>query len=124
MISGRGTQKHLTNRNIVPLKIDPEAIRTECIEEGWTETDISNLMRFRDFVDGFGFKGADKKQIISGFEMAGVKILTLETIIKASLKHFLVIEVGVVTPRFVTHAHSKEWLLHSFKLNRQELYSY
>ena len=57
------------------------------------------------------------------FEMTGVKILPLETIIKTSLNHFLVIEVGVVTPRFVTHAHSKEWLLHSFKLNRQELYS-
>ena len=34
------------------------------------------------------------------------------------MKHFLVIEVGVVTPRFVTHAHSKEWLLHSFKMKK------
>ena len=115
--SGRGTQKNLTNRNIVPLKIDLEAIKSYCIEDGWTENDISNLMRFRDFVDSFGFKGADKKQV-SGFQMLGVKVLPLERILEASLKHFLLIEVGVVSTRFVSHAHSKEWLLHSFKLNR------
>ena len=83
--SGRGTQKNLTNRNIVPLQINPEAIQADCVEDGWTENDISNLMRFRDFVDGFGFKGADKRQI-AGFRMTGVKALPLEMIIEASLK--------------------------------------
>ena len=86
--SGRGTQKNLTNRNIVPLQINPEAIQADCVEDGWTENDISNLMRFRDFVDGFGFKGADKRQV-AGFRMTGVKALPLEMIIEASLKVIL-----------------------------------
>ena len=90
--SGRGTQKNLTNRNIVPLKIDPEAIQADCVQDGWTENDISNLMRFCDFVDGFGFKGADKRQI-AGFRMSGVKVLPLETILEASLKVILALSL-------------------------------
>merc|ERR1719187_1750277 len=42
----------------------------------------------------------------------------LEAVLAEILERYLVVRVGVVSARFVTHKHAKSWLLHSFKLNR------
>ena len=45
-------------------------------------------------------------------------ILTPDWLLQAALDHFLVLEVGVVEQKFVSHGHSRDWLLHSFKMTR------
>ena len=45
-------------------------------------------------------------------------ILTADWLVQAALDHFLVLEVGVVEQKFVSHGHSRDWLLHSFKMTR------
>ena len=45
-------------------------------------------------------------------------ILTADWLLQAALDHFLVLEVGVVEQKFVSHGHSRDWLLHSFKMTR------
>ena len=45
-------------------------------------------------------------------------ILTSDWLLQAALDHFLVLEVGVVEQKFVSHGHSRDWLLHSFKMTR------
>ena len=45
-------------------------------------------------------------------------ILNADWLLQASLDHFLVLEVGVVEQKFVSHGHSRDWLLHSFKMTR------
>ena len=45
-------------------------------------------------------------------------ILTGDWLLQAALDHFLVLEVGVVEQKFVSHGHSRDWLLHSFKMTR------
>ena len=45
-------------------------------------------------------------------------ILTGDWLVQAALDHFLVLEVGVVEQKFVSHGHSRDWLLHSFKMTR------
>jgi len=61
--------------------------------------------------------GATKKDLKS-FETVGVKRIPVEEILRCGLQFFLILEVGVVEERFVAYDHCKEWLLHSFKLNR------
>ena len=76
---------------------------------------------------------------VKQFSLKGVKVLGLETLlqvilisewlrdliiltpdwlVQAALDHFLVLEVGVVEQKFVSHGHSRDWLLHSFKMTR------
>ena len=76
---------------------------------------------------------------VKQFSLKGVKVLGLETLLQvilasdwlrdliiltgdwllqAALDHFLVLEVGVVEQKFVSHGHSRDWLLHSFKMTR------
>ena len=115
--SGRGTQHRLHNRNVVPFNVELETAKMVGVEEGWTDNDLTSLVNLCHFIDGCGVLGATKKQVKS-FKLTGIKVLPVETILKFALKHYLVLEVGIVSQRFVSHKHSREWLLHSFKMTR------
>ena len=47
-----------------------------------------------------------------------MKVLPIEVILKFALRHYLILGVGIVTQRFVSHKNGREWLLHSFKMTR------
>ena len=117
--SGRGTQLQdpTERRNIIPFSVDIELVKQVCVEEGWTENDLRSLEGLCAFIESFGFHGATKEEI-KQFRPSGVKVLPVERILQQALTHFLVIEVGIVSQRFVSHQHSTEWLLHSFKMKK------
>jgi len=115
--SGRGTQYRLHNQNIIPFNVDFETTRETCLEEGWTDNDIDSLKNLIDFIDSCGVIGATKQQV-RDFKLTGVKVLPIEVILKFALRHYLILGVGIVTQRFVSHKNGREWLLHSFKMTR------
>ena len=56
--------------------------------------------------------------ILTADWLRDLMILTGDWLLQAALDHFLVLEVGVVEQKFVSHGHSRDWLLHSFKMTR------
>lgn len=117
--SGRGTQLQdpTERRNIIPSSVDIEEVKLTCIDEGWTDNDLQSLEDLVTFIGSFGFQGATKADV-KQFKPCGVKVLTVETLLVQAITHFLIIEVGIVSQRFVSHQHSSEWLLHSFKMKK------
>jgi len=116
--SSRRTQSCLERRSQVPLSApDLEKVRSTCFEEGWNENDFSNLKSLCTYVHIYGVFGASKKDLRM-FETEGVKKLSIEEVLKCGLKFFLILKVGVVEERYVAYDHCREWLLHSFQLNR------
>ena len=116
--ASRRTQTCLERRSHIPLTApDLEEIKVHCIEEGWNENDISSLEKLCTYIHTFGVIGATKNDL-KKFETVGIKKIPVEEILKCGLQYFLILEVGVVEERFVAYDHCKEWLLHSFKLNR------
>ena len=59
-----------------------------------------------------------KDLILTSDWLRDLIILTGDWLLQAALDHFLVLEVGVVEQKFVSHGHSRDWLLHSFKMTR------
>ena len=96
-----------------------DLITASCQEEGWSEADIISLKDFVAFVNNFKTMGASKSDI-RGWrsEQATVKRLGVLELLSMAIRHFLVIQVGVVEQMYVGHAHSRPWLLHSFKVVR------
>ena len=116
--SSRASQFNLDRRSHVPLSaVDFDQVRAKCLEDGWNENDISSLVNLCSFVESFGVMGATKKDL-KKFKTVGVKKLLVEEVLKCALKYYLIVEVGVVDQKFVAYEHCRDWLLHSFKLNR------
>ena len=117
--SGRGTQLQdpRERRHIVPFTVDIEEVKLMCTNEGWSSNDLQSLENLCSFIDSFGLKGATKADIRQ-FKTCGENGLPVERILLQALANFLVIEVGIVSQRFVSHKHSSEWLLHSFKMKK------
>jgi len=116
--SGRGTQCKIERRSNVPLTaVDFDLVRAQCLEEGWSENDLTSLSSLCKFVETFGVMGATK-QDVKRFKTIGVKKLPVEEVLQCALNYYLVVEVGVVEQKFVAYKHCRDWLLHSFKLNR------
>ena len=105
---------------MVPMSLPGwEQIAASCQEEGWSDADIYSLKDFVAFVNNFKTMGASKSDI-RGWrsEQATVKRLGVLELLSMAIRHFLVIQVGVVEQMYVGHAHSRPWLLHSFKVVR------
>ena len=105
---------------MVPMSLPGwEHITASCQEEGWSEADIVSLKDLVAFVNNFRTMGASKSDI-RGWrsEQAKVKRLGVLELLSMAIRHFLVIQVGVVEQMYVGHAHSRPWLLHSFKVVR------
>ena len=118
--STRHTQKAQWRSSMVPMSLSGwEQITASCQEEGWSEADIVSLKDLVAFVDNFKTMGASKSDI-RGWrsEQAKVKRLGVLELLSMAIRHFLVIQVGVVEQMYVGHAHSRPWLLHSFKVVR------
>ena len=118
--STRHTQKAQWRSSMVPMSLPGwEQIAASCQEEGWSDADIYSLKDFVAFVNNFKTMGASKSDI-RGWrsEQATVKRLGVLELLSMAIRHFLVIQVGVVEQMYVGHAHSRPWLLHSFKVVR------
>ena len=118
--STRHTQKAQWRSSMVPMSLPGwDQITASCQEEGWSEADIVSLKDFVAFVNNFKTMGASKSDI-RGWrsEQAKVKRLGVLELLSMAIRHFLVIQVGVVEQMYVGHAHSRPWLLHSFKVVR------
>jgi len=105
-------------RTCVPLSandIDLGKVEDECKAEGWGEKDVEDLGRIEKMVDEKGEMGAVNADIRE-MKMEGGK--NVEEVLEKLLEEYLVVRVGVVVVRYVAYKHAKNWLLHSFKINR------
>ena len=118
--STRGTQLVQWRSSMVPLTLPSwEVVAEACLEEGWGETDIAYLKDLVAFVNTFKVLGASKSDVRDWRpEQARGKRLGVSELLSMAIRHFLLIQVGVVEQMYVGHAHSRPWLLHSFKVVR------
>jgi len=101
---------------MVPLTLTNwELVAEAC----WSEGDIAYLKDLVAFVNTFKVLGASKADV-RGWrqEPAKGKRLGVSELLSMAIRHFLLIQVGVVEQVYVGHAHARPWLLHSFKVVR------
>eukprot|EP00092_Neocalanus_flemingeri_P000749 GFUD01000793.1.p1 GENE.GFUD01000793.1~~GFUD01000793.1.p1 ORF type:complete len:1909 (+),score=561.12 GFUD01000793.1:540-5729(+) len=116
--ASRYTQMKIDRRSHVPLtEVDFDQVKDKCMEDGWNENDLTALIDLCNFVESFGVMGATKKDI-KNFKAVGVKKLPIEEVLLCALNYYMIVEVGVVQQKFVAYKNCRDWLLHSFKLNR------
>ena len=118
--STRGTQLVQWRSSMVPLTSPNwEQVAEACLEEGWGEGDIAYLQDLVAYVNTFKVMGASKADVRNWRpEQAKGKRLAVSELLSMAIRHFLLIQVGVVEQMYVGHAHSRPWLLHSFKVVR------
>ena len=116
--STRRTQLVQWRSSMVPMTSPSwQEVAEACLEEGWAEGDIDSLKDLIAFVNTFKVLGASKTDL-RGWrsEQATGKRLGVAELLSMAIRHFLLIQVGVVEQMYVGHAHSRPWLLHSFKV--------
>lgn len=116
--SGRHMQYHGQRSNRIPLvAADIEDVKTKFVEDGWSEADFPSVIKFCEYVSSFGVFGASKSEV-ARFKASNIKKIKVEEVLQFTIINYMVIEVGIVEQKFVSYEHCREWLLHSFKLNK------
>lgn len=99
----------------VPLQLDPEQVYKDLREGGAGEGELEDLRTLVSLVEAGRELGITKAGLR---EAGGIPRDRLVRSLTAALEKCLVLEVGILEPRFVSHRYSRDWLIHSYKLNR------
>ena len=97
----------------VPLEVNIEDFFTELSEiDGVNVEDLNAFIALLEEKKDFG---------VTKLELRESKVMEkykIKKLLQFTLEKCLVLEVGIVETRFVSHKYSNSWLLHSYKLNR------
>jgi len=99
-----------------PLTLDSGLVHQQLRVQGVSESVLETVRLLCQLIDNSKELGLSK----TGLRDASATMRRGEVVeaLELALQHHLVLQVGIVEARFVGHKYSRDWLIHSYKLNR------
>ncbi|CAH0548899.1 unnamed protein product [Brassicogethes aeneus] len=85
---------------------------------GGDSIDFALLDELADFIKERGFLGVETSDIQAGFQ--NTHFLSLDAMIKFLLDHYIVLQCGICSRKFVHHSFKNHWVMDTFKLTDED----
>ena len=109
-------------KTYVPLHLDPAATLESLAASGAVDAPTIKVMRHLcqliEESKELGLSKADLRRLACSRTADGLSRPKVVEALELAIQHCLVLAVGTLQIRFVVHKHSRDWLIHSYKLNR------